>query len=155
MMRPGIELFRPRPHRVAEDARLAGTDVIVEVRDAGEPFRRRAVRGRGRVAAAGRRRAAGRVPDHGRAARRTRVRPGVPPAGLDPLAAAAQLVFVDLRGQGRSSRPPLATCTLEQMADDVAELCHALGITSPVVFGHSAGGFIALHLALRHQDCAP
>ena len=40
--------------------------------------------------------------------------------GLDPLAAWAQVVHVDLRGQGRSGRPPLATCTLEQMADDVA-----------------------------------
>jgi proline iminopeptidase len=74
--------------------------------------------------------------------------------GLDPLAASAQLVFVDLRGQGRSSRPPVATCTLERMADDVAELCRTLGIASPVVFGHSAGGFVALHVALRHPDCA-
>lgn len=69
--------------------------------------------------------------------------------GMSPLAADAQLVFVDLRGQGRSARPPVRTCTLEQMADDVAELCAALGIGSPIVFGHSAGGFVALHLALR------
>jgi pimeloyl-ACP methyl ester carboxylesterase len=44
----------------------------------------------------------------------------------------------------------VATCTLEQMADDLAELCQTLGITAPVVLGHSAGGFVALHLALRH-----
>jgi proline iminopeptidase len=36
------------------------------------------------------------------------------------------------------------------MADDVAELCDRLGIAEPVVFGHSGGGFVALHLALRH-----
>ena len=70
--------------------------------------------------------------------------------GLGALAADAQVVFVDLRGQGRSDRPPVETCTLEQMADDVAELCTTLGIDAPVVFGHSAGGFVALHLALRH-----
>jgi proline iminopeptidase len=40
--------------------------------------------------------------------------------GLQPLAEFAHLVFVDLRGQGRSGRPPVDTCTLEQMADDVA-----------------------------------
>ncbi|HEY3033990.1 MAG TPA: alpha/beta hydrolase [Streptosporangiaceae bacterium] len=70
--------------------------------------------------------------------------------GLAPVSRDAQLVFADLRGQGRSGRPPVQTCTLEQMADDVAELCGRLGIVMPIVFGHSAGGFVALHLALRH-----
>jgi proline iminopeptidase len=74
--------------------------------------------------------------------------------GLDPVAAWARVVYVDLRGQGRSGRPPLATCTLEQMADDVAALCRQLGIDRPVVFGHSAGGFVALHLAVRHPGLA-
>jgi proline iminopeptidase len=36
------------------------------------------------------------------------------------------------------------------MADDVALLCDRLGIMAPILFGHSAGGFVALHLALRH-----
>lgn len=72
--------------------------------------------------------------------------------GLDPLASHAQVVYVDLRGQGRSGRPPVRTCTLEQMADDVAQACRLLGIAAPAVFGHSAGGFVALHLALRHPD---
>lgn len=70
--------------------------------------------------------------------------------GLGALSADAQVVFVDLRGQGRSARPPVETCTLEQMADDVAQLCALLGIDAPIVFGHSAGGFVALHLVLRH-----
>lgn len=70
--------------------------------------------------------------------------------GLGQLSAVARMVFVDLRSQGRSGRPPVATCTLEQMADDVAALCDRLGIVAPTVFGHSAGGFVALHLALRH-----
>ena len=70
--------------------------------------------------------------------------------GLGLLRDDAQLVFVDLRGQGRSGRPPVETCTLEQMADDVAALIDRIGLTDPIVFGHSAGGFVALHLALRH-----
>ena len=60
----------------------------------------------------------------------------------------AQIIYVDLRG--RSGRPPLETATLEQMADDVAELISMLGIRMPYVFGDSAGGFVAMHLALRH-----
>jgi proline iminopeptidase len=71
--------------------------------------------------------------------------------GLSPLSTVAQVIFVDLRGQGRSGRPSIETCTLEQMADDVAALCRQIGITSPVIFGHSAGGFVALQMALRHS----
>lgn len=73
---------------------------------------------------------------------------------LAPLAGDAQLVFVDLRGQGRSGRVPVESCTLEQMADDVAALCVELGLTRPVVLGHSAGGFVALHLVVRHPQLA-
>jgi proline iminopeptidase len=74
--------------------------------------------------------------------------------GLRPLAGVAQVVFVDLRGQGRSAPAPVEACTLEQMADDVAALVAALGVRRPVVFGHSAGGFVALQLALRHPKLA-
>lgn len=70
--------------------------------------------------------------------------------GLSVLRDMAQVLYVDLRGQGRSGRPPLETCTLEQMADDVAALCAYLGVGPVHVFGHSAGGFVAMHLALRH-----
>jgi proline iminopeptidase len=70
--------------------------------------------------------------------------------GLGPLARDSQLVFVDLRGQGRSAPVPVESITLEGMADDVAGLCELVGIERPIVFGHSAGGFVALHLALRH-----
>lgn len=72
--------------------------------------------------------------------------------GLKPLCDHAQLIYVDLRGQGRSGRPPIESCTLEQMADDVASLCELLGVERPLVFGHSAGGFVAMHLALRYPQ---
>jgi proline iminopeptidase len=72
--------------------------------------------------------------------------------GLGPLREHAQIVYVDLRGQGRSGRPDLSTCSLEQMADDVAALCELLGIERAFMFGHSAGGFVAMHAALRHPE---
>ena len=63
---------------------------------------------------------------------------------LTPLTTFAQLVYLDLRGQGRSGRPPLETCTVEQMADDTAAFCRVLGLERPVVLGHSFGGTVAL-----------
>jgi proline iminopeptidase len=72
--------------------------------------------------------------------------------GLGPLREHAQVIYVDLRGQGRSARPPLATCSLEQTADDIASLCALLGVAKPIVFGHSAGGFVALLMAIRHPE---
>lgn len=72
--------------------------------------------------------------------------------GLGSLRDHAQVVYVDLRGHGRSGRPALESCTLEQMADDVAALCDLLGIEHPVILGHSAGGFVALQLSIRHPE---
>src|SRR5262249_26224030 len=65
----------------------------------------------------------------------------------------AQVVYLDQRGQGRSVGPPVETCTWEQMADDAAAFCAALGIR-PVVLGHSGGGCVAMLMATRHPDVA-
>jgi len=73
---------------------------------------------------------------------------------LSPLGDTFQIVYVDLRGQGRSGRPAIETCTLEQMADDVAALCAGLGIERPIILGHSAGGFVTLTLTTRHPHLA-
>lgn len=69
---------------------------------------------------------------------------------MAPIREWAQVVFVDLRGQGRSQRVDPATITLDTMADDVAAVCTALGIERPIILGHSVGGYVALTLALRH-----
>src|SRR5262245_44575537 len=69
---------------------------------------------------------------------------------LTPLTEIAQIVYLDHRGQGRSGRPSLETCTAKQMADDVAAFCRTLGVENPVILGHSFGGFVALQLAVRH-----
>ena len=54
---------------------------------------------------------------------------------LTPIADAAQLILVDHRGNGRSSRPPVETRTLANMADDLEALRKALGLGRIVVFG--------------------
>jgi pimeloyl-ACP methyl ester carboxylesterase len=58
---------------------------------------------------------------------------------------------LELRGCGRSSRPPDGYDVSTQ-ADDVAWLCRELGIAQPVVIGHSLGGMIAIELAARHPS---
>src|SRR5438094_4929210 len=56
----------------------------------------------------------------------------------------------DLRGFGQSS-VTAGTVTMEQFADDLAELLEALHVTEPIVFcGLSMGGYIAWQFARRH-----
>jgi proline iminopeptidase len=63
----------------------------------------------------------------------------------------AQLVYLDLRGHGRSAREDEPSAwTFEACADDLRAFCDSLGISRPIVFGHSMGGFIAMLYAARH-----
>ncbi|MBV8166026.1 MAG: alpha/beta fold hydrolase, partial [Alphaproteobacteria bacterium] len=71
---------------------------------------------------------------------------------LTPIADAAQLILVDHRGNGRSSRPPVETRTLANMADDLEALRKALGLARIVVFGMSFGGMLALTYAATYPD---
>jgi pimeloyl-ACP methyl ester carboxylesterase len=66
------------------------------------------------------------------------------------LADVAQIVYVDHRGHGRSSRRPAAEWTLDTFADDVVRLCSVLGIVKPIVLGQSFGGFVAQRYLARH-----
>ena len=68
------------------------------------------------------------------------------------LADAAQLVYLDHRGQGRSDKSEPAHWNLAQWADDVRGLCDALGIERPIVFGNSFGGMVAMAYAARHPE---
>src|SRR5690349_23178712 len=71
---------------------------------------------------------------------------------LDPLGEVAQVIYVDLRGQGRSARQSNEYYQVGIMADDIADFCAELGIEKPVVLVHSFGGFVALSLVLRHPE---
>jgi len=68
------------------------------------------------------------------------------------LAADAQVVYLDHRGQGRSDKSTPPRWTLEQWADDVRAFCEALEIERPVVLGNSFGGMVAMAYAIRHPD---
>jgi aminoacrylate hydrolase len=54
----------------------------------------------------------------------------------------------DHRGVGRSSPAPLIS-SVEQLADDLLRLMDAMGIQRAHLVGHSTGGAIGQHLALR------
>jgi proline iminopeptidase len=69
------------------------------------------------------------------------------------LSDAAQVVYYDHRGNGRSDPgDPATDWTLDVWADDVVRLCDALGIEKPVVVGESFGGFVAQRYLARHPD---
>jgi pimeloyl-ACP methyl ester carboxylesterase len=68
---------------------------------------------------------------------------------LPALARTRQVIAVELQAHGHTGdidRP----LSYRQMADDVAALLDALGITSTDVFGFSMGGGVALDLAVAH-----
>lgn len=72
--------------------------------------------------------------------------------GFATLAADAQVVYLDHRGQGRSDKSAPEHWNLAQWADDVRGFCDALGIERPIVFGSSFGGMVAMAYAARHPE---
>jgi pimeloyl-ACP methyl ester carboxylesterase len=66
---------------------------------------------------------------------------------LAPLADHVQVIFYDQRGHGRSDYSIAEFWNLPTWADDLRRLCDALGLTRPVVFGSSFGGFVTLTYA--------
>ena len=72
-------------------------------------------------------------------------------AQADVLAQSYRVTRYDHRGVGRSSPAPLVS-TAEQLADDLSQLMDALGIEQAHLVGHSTGGAIGQHLALRQPE---
>jgi pimeloyl-ACP methyl ester carboxylesterase len=70
------------------------------------------------------------------------------------LARDAQVVYLDLRDHGRSARHDPADWSFELCADELRAFCDAIGIVSPVVLGHSMGGFITMLYGARHPGHA-
>jgi pimeloyl-ACP methyl ester carboxylesterase len=70
------------------------------------------------------------------------------------LAEHAQVVYLDLRGHGRSAWGDAAAWSFETCADDVRVFCDTVGIDRPIVFGHSMGGPIVLLYGARHPGHA-
>lgn len=66
------------------------------------------------------------------------------------MADAAQVIYLDQRGSGRSGHGDPGLWTWDQWGDDVAEFCLALDIQAPVLVGTSSGGRVAVACAARH-----
>jgi len=73
---------------------------------------------------------------------------------FDELTAYAQVVYLDLRGHGRSDWGDAATWTFERCADDIRVFCDTVGIVDPIVLGHSMGGPCVLLYGARHPGHA-
>lgn len=70
------------------------------------------------------------------------------------LANVAQVVYLDLRGHGRSEWGDPGSWSFERCADDIRAFCDVLGIDRPIVLGHSMGGWIVLLYGARHPGHA-
>ena len=68
------------------------------------------------------------------------------------LAEVAQVVYVDVRGAGRSDPSTPDDWTLSTWAEDVAGLCEALEIERPVLLGTAFGAYVAIHVAACHPE---
>jgi proline iminopeptidase len=62
----------------------------------------------------------------------------------------AQIVYLDHRGNGRSSGDDPKTWNLAQWGDDIKSFCDVVGIERPIVYGASFGGMVALAYSTRH-----
>jgi pimeloyl-ACP methyl ester carboxylesterase len=68
------------------------------------------------------------------------------------LVEAAQLLFYDQRGHGRSDQSDPTRWRLDVWADDLAMLLDTLGVEEPIVFGSGFGALVATRFAARHPE---
>src|SRR5262245_44165067 len=93
---------------------------------------------------------------HGAGARLVMLHGGMSTAGdfyriLPALSKSRQIIAVEQQGHGHTAdidRP----FSVEQMADDTADLLQQLGVRKADVFGYSDGGMVALELAIRYPE---
>jgi pimeloyl-ACP methyl ester carboxylesterase len=71
-----------------------------------------------------------------------------------PLTDHFQVVYLDLRGHGRSEWGDTAAWSLDACADDIRAFCDTVGIEAPIVYGHSMGGAVVLLYGARHPGHA-
>ena len=72
---------------------------------------------------------------------------------FDRLAAGYRLVYYDQRGRGRSrGKVDLEQLDIDRYVEDLDGVRRHLGLDRIAVLGHSWGGIIAMHYALRHPE---
>lgn len=70
----------------------------------------------------------------------------------NPMALEAEVYLYDMRGHGRSERPPTGY-TVEDSVADLDALLDELGVDRPVhLIGNSYGGVVGLGMAITHPD---
>jgi pimeloyl-ACP methyl ester carboxylesterase len=60
-------------------------------------------------------------------------------------------INLDLRGYGKSGRSEKYG-TIEQYAEDLADLCNQLNIQKAIIIGHSMGGMVAVEFAAKYPS---
>lgn len=70
---------------------------------------------------------------------------------LEALAASHRVISLDLRGMGRSGRPPTGH-SFSRHAADVAELLELLQVRGATVIGWAMGATVAVHLIAEQED---
>jgi len=70
---------------------------------------------------------------------------------FDRYADTHQVIYIDMRGNGRSSGEP-NTWMLSQWGKDLKTFCDTLGIEKPTVFGVSFGGMVAMSYATQFPE---
>lgn len=74
---------------------------------------------------------------------------------LDPLAGAGlRLIYVDMRGQGRSERVDPSSLSISVFARDIDRLAQALDLRDFAVYGHSFGAMVALGHAMERGSAS-
>jgi len=71
---------------------------------------------------------------------------------LERLKADHRVIILDRPGNGHSIPAPGASAAADAQAALIARFIAALGITRPLIVGHSLGGAIALYLGLNHAE---
>ncbi len=67
--------------------------------------------------------------------------------GLSPF---GRVIAVDMPGSGYSEKPVSAPYSLPWLADFTVKIMDELKLEKPILGGHSLGGAVAMHAALRH-----
>ncbi|RLC97640.1 MAG: alpha/beta hydrolase, partial [Chloroflexi bacterium] len=70
---------------------------------------------------------------------------------LPELSSHFQVISIDLRGHGRSGKPP-GPYSVSLLAEDTARLISELGLESVHILGISLGGMVAFQLTLDHPE---